>query len=462
MSKLALRGGVRMKSLQDKILGSWFGMAVGDAMGMAVKGLKPETVKQCFGSMDDFKDVRKFIGKGVKRYRMKGLYGAQTQRALAVCDCVLKNKKSDVARISDLFLELSANGPEIYYGAFRHVEGGFYQTVESFPGRDPLIPADLNHAGCSYPSLGIPIALFHQTDSSEMMRQCLETGLLLTRNPMEVIGTFLTGYLVTCFLSLEPTEDGEGLAQEQSRQLLEDAVNACERGELILKQRFPEIEEESGEKIYQALRLTVQGTLERLDWEPGPLFDWICENASAHGKNKITAPAQGHVLTLLPLALVMVLKGGNDFASVLTRSLNMGKESARLGTLVGAWAGALYGFEGIPQHWKSGLVNSKEIRARGESLSQRRAVKGLKNFVDMELALTNKEFEEGKKNLPKTMQKPSHKISSGFDFHEEEFEESVIPKKEDAARRRKFQKDKTKMKRDRRRNLKLDFESDED
>jgi len=392
---------------------------------------------------------------------MKGLYGAQTQRALAVCDCVLKNKKADVARIADLFLELAANGPENYYGAFRHVEGGFYQTVESFPGRDPLIPSNLNHAGCSYPSLGIPIALFHQTDSPEMMRQCLDTGLLLTRNPMEVIGTALTGYLVTCFLSLEPKEDGEGLAKEPSRQLLEDAVNACESGELILKQRFPEIEEASGEKVYQALRLTVQGTLERLDWESGPLFEWICENASAHGQNKITRPAQGHVLTLLPLALVMVLKGGNDFASVLTRSLNMGKESARLGTLVGAWAGALYGFEGIPQHWRTSLVNSREIRAKGESLFKRRAVKGLKNFVDMELALTKKEFEEGKKFSPKTTQKPSRKISSGFDLDGEELEESVIPKKEDTALWRKFQKDKTKMKRDRRRNLKLDFEPDE-
>ena len=157
----------------------------------------------------------------------------------------------------------------------------------------------------------------------------------------------------------------------------------------------------------------------------------------------------------------MVLKGGNDFASVLTRSLNMGKESARLGTLVGAWAGALYGFEGIPQHWKTGLVNSREIRARGESLFQRRTVKGLKNLVDMELALTNKEFEEAKKFSPKTTQKPSRKISSGLDLDAEELEASVIPKKEDAALWRKFQKDKTKMKRDRRRNLKLDFEPDE-
>ena len=399
-----------MKSSQDKILGSWFGMAVGDALGMAVKGLKPETVKQCFGSMDDFKDVRQFIGKGVKRYRMQGLYGVQTQRALAVSDAILKNKKATVEEISGLFLKLAESGPENYYGSFRHAEAGFYQAVESFKGREPLIPADQNHAGGSYPALAIPIALFHQRESSEMIRQCLETGLLLSCNPMEIIATALVGTLTTGFLALEPDEDGEGLGQEKSRQVLEDAVNACERIELILKERFSEIEQGFDEKIFQAMRLTIQGTLDRFDEAPGSLYDWMAENASAHSKNKITSPAQGHVLTLIPLALVMVLKGGNDFSGVLTRSINMGKESSRLGTLVGAWAGALVGFDGIPKRWKSGLVNSKEIKSRGEALFRRRAVKGVKDLVQMEQALTHKEFEEARKVTPKTAQKPREKF----------------------------------------------------
>jgi len=437
-------------------------MAVGDAMGMAVKGLKPETVKQCFGSMDDYKEVRKFIGKGVKRYRMKGLYGAQTQRALAVSDVILKNKKADVAGIAELFRELAANGPENYYGSFRHVEGGFYQAVESFPGREPLIPAEQNLAGGNTPPLAIPIALFHQQESPEMLRQCLETGLLLSRNPMEAIGTALVGHLTTCFISLECDEDTEGLGPEKSQQILKSAVNTCEGIEYILKERFPEIEQAFDEKIFQAVRLAVQGVLERLDGELDFIFDWITANASSYGKNKITSPAQGHVLTLIPLALVMVLKGGHDFAGVLTRALNMGKESTRLGTLVGAWAGALVGFDGIPKQWKSGLVNSKEIKARGEALSKRRAVKGIKDLVEMELALTDKEFEEGKTISPKPTQKISRKTSSRFDFDEDEFGESTLPKKEDVALWRKFQKDKTRMKRDRRRNLNVGLEPDED
>jgi ADP-ribosylglycohydrolase len=450
-----------MNSSQDKILGSWFGMAIGDALGMAVKGLKPETVKQCFGSMDDFKDVRQFIGKGVKRYRMKGLYGITTQRALAVVDIILKTKKAQSGAISDLLQKLATNGPESYFGSFRQAEAGFFHAVESFPGKEPLLPADQNHAGGSYPPLAIPIALFHQRESPEMIRQCLETGLLLSRNPMEIIGTALVGSLTTHFLALEPDADGEVLAPEISRQILEDAVSACERAEDILKERFPEIDLAGDEKVFQAMRLTVAGTLERWDEEPASLFGWIAENASSYGKNKITHPAQGHVLTLIPLALVLVLKESKEFAGVLTRAANMGKESARLGALVGAWAGALYGFDVIPRHFKSGLVNAKEIKSRGEALFQRRAGKGLKGLVEMELALTLKEFEEAKRVTPKKAQKETGRISSRFDFDEEEFEETAIPKKEDAAKWRKFQKDKTKMKRDRRRNLNVGFEPDE-
>ena len=82
-----------MSTLKEKIVGSWYGMAVGDAMGLAIKGLKAATVRQMFGTMDGFKDVRPFLGKGIKRFKMPGLYGAQTQSALAAGDCLLKNKK---------------------------------------------------------------------------------------------------------------------------------------------------------------------------------------------------------------------------------------------------------------------------------------------------------------------------------------------------------------------------------
>jgi ADP-ribosylglycohydrolase len=439
-------------NMQDKILGSWFGMAVGDAMGMAAKGLKPETVKQCFGSMDDFKDVRKFLGKGVKQYRMQGLYGVQTQSALAVCDCVLKNKKTNVSEISSLFLQLAVGGPENYLGVFRHADGPFHRSVGSLSGRDPLLPADQNHAGYCFPSLAVPLALFHQKPSDELIRQCLDTCLLMSRNPMEVIGAALTGHLVTCFLALE-LKEGEVFTEQECQNIIGKGVEVCERAEQILKERYPEIWEESGEQAFQSLRLALLGVVDRLNLEEGLLFDWISENASGTSKNKITHPAQGHVLTLIPLALLMVLKGENSFAPIMTRSLNMGKEAALLGTLVGAWAGALFGFEKIPQRWKSGLVNSKEIKARGEALFLRRFPKGLKDLQAMELALTQKESDDRRKFSPKMTRKVSGRGAPVAEVRDDDGGEPEIPSKEDRGNWRKFQKDKTRMKRDRRRNL---------
>ncbi len=87
-----------MDSLRDKILGSWCGMAAGDALGLAVRGMKPQAIRQCFREFDGYQDVRPFIGKGIKHYRMRGLYGTQTQCALAVCEAFLKNKKTGILK----------------------------------------------------------------------------------------------------------------------------------------------------------------------------------------------------------------------------------------------------------------------------------------------------------------------------------------------------------------------------
>ena len=124
-----------------------------------------------------------------------------------------------------------------------------------------------------------------------------------------------------------------------------------------------------------------------------------------------------------------------------------------LGTLVGAWAGALYGFDAIPAKWKSGLVNGKEIRLRAEALSSRRLKKDQKPLFDMEAALTIKEFEEGKRCETKETKKSSRVQVHSLDLWDDE--ESSVPSKEDRAQWRRFQKEKTKSKRDRRKNIPL-------
>ena len=69
----------------------------------------------------------------------------------------------------------------------------------------------------------------------------------------------------------------------------------------------------------------------------------------------------------------------------------------------------------------------------------------------MEAGLTTKEFEEGKRNLPKGVKKGIQLKSS--DLWDEEEVEPSVPSKEDRAQWRHFQKEKTKSKRDRRKNV---------
>jgi hypothetical protein len=75
--------------------------------------------------------------------------------------------------------------------------------------------------------------------------------------------------------------------------------------------------------------------------------------------------------------------------------------------------------------------------------------KDMKPLADMETALTAKEAEEAKRYQPKETKKILKPIT--LDSWEEE--EDVVPSKEDRAKWRKFQKEKTRSKRDRRKNL---------
>lgn len=434
-----------MSDLQNKILGSWVGMAIGDALGQSVKGLKPETVKQYFKQVDTYHDVRPYIGKGIKQYRMAGLYGVQTQRALAVCDSLLKTKKPNGEDLSDLLVRLSAHGPENYFGMFRRPEGCFYKSVQDLPNRAEPLMADQASAYACYFSMVVPLALYQQRPSKTLMQYCIEAALLLSRHPWEVVGAAVTGFITARLLNEEGLPEGSAL--------LSEAAGFCKTAEAWYQENYPD-RFALAEKKPGAMSRTFEELAVRYKDAPENLPAWICDNASSYIGTKIVHATQGHALTILPLALVRLLTPGQDFASALTGTLNLGREADKLGALVGCWAGAVHGLSGIPQNWQTGLVNGKEIKLRGEALARRK--KGLvgKDLLDMELGLTQKEAEERRKYMPKEPAKMAKKGSVLEDLWlEEEAEDTVLQLKEDPRRWREFERDKTRKKRDRRRLL---------
>ncbi len=430
---------------KEKIIGSCFGMAVGDAMGRAANGLKPAAMAQLFGPMDDYKDVRAILGKGIKNYRMKGLYGAPTQCALSVADALLNNKKQFLNESVNNIKELAKSGPEGYFGVYRNPSSCLWKAVDLLDHLEDGQVSEQNSCNALFATLAVPLALFQGRWSKTLARQCSEVCLLMSRNRFEVVGTVLTGFLVTRFLALSPEE-----IPSASADILREAEEVCQLAEAEYLQRFPN-SEDGGAKGPHAMSGAIKGMADKL--QDADFLEWLCDYADSFTQLEIRHPSQGFVMTLLPLALFCVLQSPEkSFASSLSHSLSYGRETEKLGALVGAWAGALYGFEEIPTAWKSGLVNAKEIRLRAEALSARRLKKEHKHLLDMEAGMTDKEFEEGKRCLTKEMKKSSSRVQmQSSDLWDEE--ESYAPSKEDRADWRKFHKEKTKLKRDRRKNI---------
>ena len=428
------------------------GLAIGDALGLSAKGLKPQTIQQAYRPFAGYQDVRPLIGKGIKWYRMQGLYGSRTQCALAVCDAILKNRKGGVEVIADKLQQLSAGGPQYYYGVYRHPDPSLRKSINSMLSRSSLIPSDHNISSGITPVLAVPIALYQQKDSKTLRERCIDTGLLMTRNPKEVVGTALTGWLICRLLDLDQ-QGGEPVSASIAQKILEETVDLCEELETVLGEKYPDLgtyaEDNEGVPLSQIYKMLA----EKFSLDEKEIVAWICENASQQLRQQTIHPGQGHLQVLLPLALILVLKSAEDFSSCVLKAVSFGRESDKLGSLVGAFAGAIHGLADIPVDWLSGLVNSKEIRARGEALYLRRFPKGMKDLFEMESALSNKEMEEGKRFLPDKAKSAVGKGKSLAYFFDDDFEESVVPPREDTAARRKFQKDKTRQKRDRRRNI---------
>ncbi|MGV7220435.1 MAG: ADP-ribosylglycohydrolase family protein [Nitrospinales bacterium] len=450
-----------MKDVNDKVVGCFFGMAVGDAMGTGVRGLKREAITQCFKRMDDFKDVRPFLGKGIKQYRMQGLYSCLTQSALVVGDSLLINRKVDVLDISKKLSEMSKGGSENSFGVFRHSRGSFRKSIEEIPNRlNPLI-ADFRNDFCDFTAMSIPPALYFKNKRTAIIKACIDVGILMSKHPWEIIGLALNGFIIDQLLKEEVSDlDSHSLNSEK---ILSAAVEYCNEVENFFQEIYPGLWIEMGERA-PAISRTLRALFDKINGlDEGNLSKWICENASGYLKVPVMHPSQGYVLTLMPLAISHLLKPEQNFSSILANTLGQGRETDKLGIMVGAWAGALCGYEGIPAKFKTGLVNSNEIRVRGEALGKRKQSKKLKDIYEMESGLTYKEFEDSRKFISKKTKKQIQKpVKSMGVLDEENVLDPLIPGKEDVYGWRKFHRDKSKNKRDRRRNMEIIDDKDDE
>ncbi len=436
-----------MNKDSNKILGCWYGLVVGEAMGCAARGCKPGAVAQLFGEMDDYKDVAALVGKGVKWYRMKGLYGAISQCALVVCDQLLQTKKIESLSLIDRFVELSHAGPEEYFGCYRRPEGQIRYAISNFSEPQDSLEVKIKPAIGACLTLAVPVAMFNAGNLKVIRKQAAEISKLFTNNALEIVGALLVGFLADYFVagrrSFSPTPSNW-------KKLIEESIQFCQEAESwLIEERFLISLQGNSSK---ALIASLQCLLDNLEKNIDKVLEALCKTVSETTENPISHSSQGRTEVLLPAALAFIAKSENKFLTGLTAALNRGGEADKLGALVGALAGAVYGYTSIPDPIKNGLVNFKEIKARGEALGARRQNPNLKNLFEMESSLTQKEYDQRQRYLQKEPKKKS-KSAKPRNLIDAAIQDLSAPEKEDKGKWRKFQKDKTRKKRDRRRNL---------
>lgn len=424
------------------------GLAIGDALGQATRGLRPEAVRQLYKRMDRFQDVRPFIGRGVKTYRMQGLYGGQTQMALALGESLILKKGLDESAFGDLLVQMSQAGPEGYFGVFRRPEGVFARSVQDFPNRMNPAQADWNTTFGSFFPLGVTTALFYGRDSATFQSTVARCAGMMNAHPWEISATAVSGFITLALVRMK-VETGESVLSG-AKSLIEESARWAE----AIEQKCLELEDAPGAS--NAVSKTLAGLAERIESSSGAeLSAWILENANGYLRQPLSHTTQGQTLTLLPQALVQVLVLPHSFDETIARTAMMGREANKLCALTGAWAGALFGLESMGEVFQAGLVNLKEVTARGQALLRRRFSGKGKDLIEMEMGLTRKEAEENRKHIPKAPKKsgvdPSDLKHPMFDPLGEEWEHDPLVEIRDNPRlRREFERDKSKKKKERR------------
>lgn len=78
--------------------------------------------------------------------------------------------------------------------------------------------------------------------------------------------------------------------------------------------------------------------------------------------------SDGYVMHSLEASLWCLLRH-EDYPTTILAAINLGEDTDTTAAIVGGWAGALYGFSGIPSDWKKILVKYEEIVALCDRLA---------------------------------------------------------------------------------------------
>ncbi len=373
----------------ERYRGAMLGLAVGDALGAPVEGLKDGHILQLYGRIEGYVDAAKAWKDRPRRWRQKGLYTEDTQHALALADALVKCRGLNRAYFTELLLDLARAETGLPLGAHRGADDDFRATIGALQGGTPPDQAGRPGAGIAPMARAAPVGLYFAGEDDALLRAAVEQGLVTHRDPRSLVMAAVAARAVE--LSVSGAWDR---ARPAGR--AEDLLDAAAAAERVVEKEYIHFIPIAGMDRF-GMALAGLKLLPRLYDLPSEkmAFNQITAEANRQfPEHKITEPGQGFVMAAGLSALFIAL-GAPDFEDGVLRAVHLGKDTDTMAAIVGAILGARLGESAIPAPWRDKLVNADQVAWRGEALLQKNW-EGLtvKDLVKMETDLTGREEKE--------------------------------------------------------------------
>lgn len=322
-----------MPTRRSRILGSFVGAAIGDALGFPTEFRSRAKILSGFGPSG----VTGFVAQQDPRFprpphilgkdHPPGTFSDDTQMAIAVAEALIA---APGAELEPLMAEMSARfvawsrSPENNRAPGATCMTGCENLAAGVPWREAGVPGS---KGCGSVMRVAPISLVHGRNPPFMLELARASSLPTHGHPAAVEGCAATALAIALCLDDTPPAELPTRIQAELRGRAADLDDAFDR--LRDMQQLPPEEALTEARLGEG---------------------WVAEEA-------------------LVSALYCHLRTPGDFAAAVLTATNTDGDSDSIACIAGALSGAFNGLEAIPASWRDQVEDSPRLHALAERLA---------------------------------------------------------------------------------------------
>jgi len=353
----------------ERFRGGLLGLAVGDALGAPLAGMKSGHIRQVYGEIGGYMDAARAWKGRPHRWALPGLYTNNTQRALVISDLLAQEGRCEPRALADVFVEMAdVHVTKDTLGCHRRVSRNFRWALERLRS-SAANPLDCGGPapGCGAAARVAPLGLFFADRPNDLARAVIESSLVTHRDPRAVAAALAVASAVARMVSVE------GDVRRRPADLARLVADEVRAGEALLIESYGRhlvrLSDPAASRSFSAALDLLPRLLDEGD--DTLAFESIVRQANRCAPDRpVHDPGEGFAPAAVMAALYLAL-GGRSYAEVIPLAIGLGREAHDLGAMVGAIVGARDGEAAIPSDWIAGLVNSDQIRLRADNLDRR-------------------------------------------------------------------------------------------